>query len=350
MPGVGFGPHAGTPVTDPGFDVRPGLNDRDRAPQGDPAMERRRELRIAIILAAGVSIVSGCSRDVPTSTEVATLHSSSGSGPSSSARAVTFFGPEAIASVRKLPELGIFEGGGVDGDAQSTYFRTTDANREFRRGFAEFAIPGFRDVFSARIVLRETRAGISHPLPADRHELSYYTEVDRIVDIGDFDRSTTALGTFETDANLPAGTFEFDVSRLVTRLRGAALGFRIKLEADPTYAGTGFLGSAFSGSSTPAGVRIEVTTTAIEANEFLRGRVGSMGLEPRLEATLLASLRQVAAILGDRDPSNDRSACAELTAFITEVASHEQDGLLSAPQFTDLEELAGNIKTAIGCR
>jgi len=245
--------------------------------------------------------------------------------------------------------MGILEGGGVDGDAQSSYFRTTDMNREFRRGFAEFVIPSFTDVFSGRIVLRETRAGTSFPLPPDRHELSYYTDVDLFVDTSDFDRPTTPLGTFETDGNLPTQKFEFDASRLVTQLRGAKLGFRVKLETDPTYEGMGFLGSAFSGSSTPSGVRIEVTTTPAEANDLLQGRIRRMGLPPRLEASLLAPLQQVGKILRNDNPTNDRAACHKLGEFITAVESHEQDGQLTAPQFTDLEELAQNIVTSLGC-
>ena len=187
-------------------------------------------------------------------------------------------------------------------------------------------------MFSARIVLRETRAGTSYPLPPDRHELSYYTDVDLFVNTNDFDRPTSPLGTFETDGNLPQQKFEFDVARLVTHLRGAKIGFRVKLDADPTYAGMGFLGTAFSGSSTPSGVRI-----------------GRMGLAARLEASLLAPLQQVGDILRDDHPDNDRAACAKLGEFITEVKAHEQDGLLLVTQYTDLEELAQNIMTSLGC-
>ena len=240
-------------------------------------MKRQPGCYIAILLAPVMLSMSGCSRDVPTSSAIRTGRSAERF--KASGRAVTFVVPEAIASIRHLPEMGILEGGGGDGDAQSSYFRTTDANREFRRGFAEFVIPRFKDVFSARIVLRETRAGTSYPLPPDRHELSYYTDVDLFVNTNDFDRPTSPLGTFETDGNLPQQKFEFDVARLVTHLRGAKIGFRVKLDADPTYAGMGFLGTAFSGSSTPSGVRIEVTTTPAEANDWLQVRIGKDHLD-----------------------------------------------------------------------
>lgn len=310
-------------------------------------MERRRELRFAAVLAIAVAIVAGCSRDTPAPTEVATLQASG--EPAPLVPAVTFFRPEAIASIRRFPEFGIVDGGGVDGDMQSYYFRTTDMNREFRRGFSEFVIPEFKNVFAAKVVLRETRGGTTFPLPPDLHELSFYTDVDRLVDTGDFDRATTALGTFETDVNEEQRKFEFDASSLVTRLRGAGLGIRVKLEADPNHAEMGFRGTDFSGSATPAAVRIEVTTTTIEANEHLQRWIVRMDLEPRLQARLLASLRRVGGILGDRDPGNDVSACDALTAFISEVASHEQDGLLLITDCLDLQELATNLKTAIGC-
>lgn len=334
-------------------------------------MKSRRVPRIAAIFAALVAVlvmtVAGCSRDLPTSADVPTVDSNAGlpagepsleeptprgnpGGPTPPvAHAVTFIRPEAIASVRRLPELGVFEGGGIDGDAQSYYFRTTDVNREFRRGFAEFVIPGFKDVFSARVVLRETRAGIAHPLPPDRHELSWYSDIDRVVDTGDYDRSTTALATFETDVNVHMQSFVFDASEVVRRQRGAGLGLRVKLEADPDYMGMGFLGTGFSGSSTPGGVVIEVTTTTIEANRHLRSMIAGMGLDPRLETVLQAHLRQVGGVLGDRDRENDVSACDALTAFIAEVLSHREDGQLLVQQWTDLEILATNLRDAIGC-
>ena len=335
-------------------------------------MERRRDLWIVSILVAvlagSVATVAGCSRDLPTSSGAPTISATNEpavgepspdeprprdpGGSTPPVHAVTFIRPEAIASIRKLPELGIFEGGGSDGggDAQSYYFRTTDTNREFRRGFIEFVIPRFNDVFSARIVLREWRAATAHPLPPDRHELSFYTEVDRVVDTGDYDRATTALAMFETDGNVHMQSFDFDASELVRRLRGAGLGLRVKLEADPDYMGMGFLGTGFSGWTTPSGAVIEVTTTTIEANAWLRSVIARLGLQPRLEAVLQASLRRVGGILGDRDPENDISACDELAAFIDEVASHHHDGLLLPSQSTDLEILATNLRNAIGCR
>jgi hypothetical protein len=60
-------------------------------------------------------------------------------------------------------------------------------------------------------------------------------------------------------------------------------------------------------------------------------------------------LQQVGELLRDGNPNSDKAACAKLREFTLEVESHEHDGRLSAPQFTDLEELAQNIMTSLGC-
>jgi hypothetical protein len=169
----------------------------------------------------------------------------------------------ATGSIRRFPELGITDGGGIDGDLQSTYFRTTATNREFRRGFAEFEIPRFPGrLLRATLVLRETRATVADPRPADAHELSSYADVDLDVTVADFDRPTTPLATFESDANLDPGTFRIDVTELVARSRAAKLGFRVKLAVDPAETGFVPLGTAFARSSTPPGVELRLVTTA----------------------------------------------------------------------------------------
>ena len=169
----------------------------------------------------------------------------------------------ATGSIRRLPELGISDGGGTDGDLQSTYFRTTETNREFRRGFAEFKIPRFPGrLLQATLVLRENRASVADPRPPDLHELSTYADVDLDITVADFDRPTTPLATFETDANLENATFQFDVTDLIGRFRETKLGFRVKLAVDPIETGFIPLGTAFSRASTPPGVELDLVTTA----------------------------------------------------------------------------------------
>ena len=245
-------------------------------------MDHRRDGCFAIMLAALMLPLCGCSREMPTASTGLGATAVAALKPADPGRPVTLFlFPAASGTVRDLPELGILEIAPAFSDMQSTYFRTTVANREFRRGFAEFVIPNFKDVTSARIVLWETRGTTTFPLPPDREELSSYTDVDLAVTASDFDRPTSPLATLETDVNLPRQTFEFDASSLVAQSRGARLGFRVKLEADPAYAEMGGLGTAF-------GVRIEVTTTRAEANR-LQDLIRGMGLGPRDHS--LAALR-----------------------------------------------------------
>ena len=284
----------------------------------------------------------GCSRDLPTSSAVVMR---AGAEARSGTAVVTLL-PAAIASVRQLPEMGILEGGGVDGDAQSSYFRTTASNREFRRGFAEFVIPAFPEIFGATLALRETRASISLPVPPDRHELSSYTDVDLVVTTSDFDRPTTLLATFETDANLPDQTFEFDASSLV--VPGARVGVRVKLEVDPSETGFRFLGSAFSGSSTPAGVTLEVVTTTAVAAVHLEDVVQAMDLPPDAKASLLAPAHRARELLTDDNPNNDTGACGQLGTLIREVDALEQD-VLGAPRAWYLRQLALDLESGLGC-
>jgi hypothetical protein len=323
-------------------------------------MIRLRDSCTAVALATLTLSLCGCSRDVPTSSAGVDVNADRGGTALHSAsevpgRAVAILLPEAIASVRLMPEMGILDGGGIDGDVASAYGRTTDTNREFRRGFAEFAIPEFPEgLFGARIVLREARGGIALPVPPDRHELSTYTDVDFVVSPREFDRSASLLGTFETDVNEAQQTFEFDASSLVSRLRGARLGLRVKLEVDPAHTGFRYLGTYFSGSSTPAGVVIEAITTVPAAIDHLQGMIDRMiegqVLPPGMKAFLLRHLQQAEDLLRDDNPRNDRGACGNLTAIIGEVDEVFWNGRgMAAPEASYIKESVQNIKAGLGC-
>jgi hypothetical protein len=193
--------------------------------------------------------------------------------------------PKATGTVRFLPELGILETAPAGSDIQSSYGKTTEINREFHRGFMEFAIPPVDgQVLEATLFLGETGARIVEPRPPDLHELSYYP-ADLDVNIDDFDRPTTLLDTFETDANLDPAEFSFDVTRPVNDFRGRNLGFRIKLAADPDHDQDGWLGSEFGSLAAPT-PRLEIKT---KKNSFLRGDPAADGKE---------DLSDVIAILG----------------------------------------------------
>ncbi len=153
--------------------------------------------------------------------------------------------PAATGTVRYLPEMGIKERAPVGDMVQSDYFRTTEQNREFRRGFAEFAIPDFGGrLQSATLVLTETRGWTSYPLPPDTHDVSFYW-ADLAVTTADYDRETTYCASFQTDANEPTSVFRIDVTNVVARFQGQDLGFRAKLAADPEITFMGFAGSQF---------------------------------------------------------------------------------------------------------
>ncbi|UCF07953.1 MAG: PKD domain-containing protein, partial [Thermoplasmata archaeon] len=153
--------------------------------------------------------------------------------------------PQDSGTIRYLPEMNILEGAPVQTSVQSTYFKTTTQNREFRRGFFEFSVPDLGGYTSnATLILREYRGWTSYPHPPDVHELSYYP-ADLVIDTDDYDRPTTFITTFETDRNEPLRKFYIDVTGVINQFQGNNLGFRIKLAADPTYNDTGSLGSGF---------------------------------------------------------------------------------------------------------
>jgi hypothetical protein len=154
--------------------------------------------------------------------------------------------PTDSGTVRFLPELGILEAGVVGNDIQSTYGRTRDLNREFRRGFFEFAVPEFSTgIVNATLTMNENRVQASDPFPPDLHELSYYP-ADLVVNGDDYERPTTFIASFETDINVSPQRLSFDVTSLISRFEGRNLGFRIKLDADPSWTDFTNLGSAFA--------------------------------------------------------------------------------------------------------
>lgn len=168
--------------------------------------------------------------------------------------------PQATGTIRSFPEFGILERAPVANEIQSTYFRTTAQNREFRRGIFEFAIPApAKAVLSAVLVLPEGGGWSASPQPADLHVLSYYS-ADLFVDVSDYDRPARLLGCFETDVNVAGERNAFDVTSIVRRYAGMDLGFRVRLLADPGHSQMGFLGADFQSPSSGDPVRIEIVS------------------------------------------------------------------------------------------
>jgi len=166
--------------------------------------------------------------------------------------------PTDTGTIRFFPELGILGEAPVGDAIQSRYFKTTEQNREFRRGFIEFTIPVFEgQIQQATLILTENRGTTNFPLPPDLHELSFY-QADLVVDTSDYNRPTTLLTSFETDVNEPPQIFSFDVTSLINQFQGDNLGLRIKLAVDPTLNAFAVKGSSF-GELNNNPPRIELT-------------------------------------------------------------------------------------------
>ncbi len=168
--------------------------------------------------------------------------------------------PDAAGTVRYEPERNVLEPAPVGSTIQSSYFRTAPANREFRRGFVEFAIPAFPGpVEEAMLVIQDTGAVVADPFPPERHELSSYAG-DGVVDASDFDRATSLAACFEADPNVGGEVFVFNVTELVRAYQGSILGFRVKLALDPTFVGYEAFGAEFGSLAGSGSPRIEVFT------------------------------------------------------------------------------------------
>jgi len=61
-------------------------------------------------------------------------------------------------------------------------------------------------------------------VPPDTHVLSSYARGPGL-SIEDYDRPTTPIATFQTDANEPTGVFSFDVTAVLAQFSGRDLGF-----------------------------------------------------------------------------------------------------------------------------
>jgi hypothetical protein len=161
---------------------------------------------------------------------------------------------QASGTIELFPELGIFRRAPVVNIIQSSYFKTTSDNRQFRRGFAELTIPELPDevvISHAALILPETRARNTIPKPPVTHEVSYYYSADLVIDTDDYDRASIPISqTFDSDENLPTETFSVDVTdAFSSHHEGDTIGFRIKLVLDPTHSAMENFGTSFDPST-----------------------------------------------------------------------------------------------------
>jgi len=172
---------------------------------------------------------------------------------SSNREASLTFPAQVTGSVEQFPELGILRVAPVT-EVQSTYFKTTPTNRQFRRGFFEFTIPTLPDdvlVSKVTLILTESRGLAADPRPPVTHEISYYQPADLVINTDDYTRTTTTLSqTIETDVNLAPEVFSIDVTDMYSNLHERTLGFRIKLAVDPDFSDMDNFGSGFGELST----------------------------------------------------------------------------------------------------
>jgi hypothetical protein len=155
--------------------------------------------------------------------------------------------PTVSGTLRRLPELSILDFAPVGGDVQSDYFKTTEENREFRRGIVEFEVPDPPGgIVGAQLVFSDFHAWTAYPMPPDAHLLEYY-DADVLVSTEDYDRDATELASFETDDNEPEVLDRtVEATEIVAAHAGSGLGFRFQLAVPETYDEEGFLGSGFS--------------------------------------------------------------------------------------------------------
>ncbi len=177
-----------------------------------------------------------------------------GSMPLCSPYKETTLSIQASGTIELFPEFGIFRRAPVADMIQSSYFKTTSDNRQFRRGFAELTIPELPNevvISHAALILPESRARTAFPKPPVTHEVSYYYSADLVIDTDDYDRASMPISqTFESDENLPTETFSVDVTDAFSSdHEGDSVGFRIKLALDPIHSAMENFSTSFDPST-----------------------------------------------------------------------------------------------------
>jgi hypothetical protein len=153
--------------------------------------------------------------------------------------------PQLAGTALFYPELG-GKNAAATSTIQSWYAKTTPINREFRRGLMEFRLPEIQEsIVKASLSYQGDWRDVLGSSHVVTHELSYYQPADLVIDVNDADRPTTFLSFIQTDASKRQDTFSVDITDLVKQRTSNTIGFRIKLEVDPTYNEMGFLGTSF---------------------------------------------------------------------------------------------------------
>ena len=244
---------------------------------------------------------------------------------------------EATGTIEFFPEFGLLRNAPVGTWVQSNYFKTTDENRRFRRGFIELAIPELPngvEVSEATLILPENRARVSGERPPTSHTVSYYYGADLSVNPADYNRVTTLVHqTFASHETLPPETFSLDVTDAInSEYEGELVGFMIKLEVDPVHTAMSSFGTGFNPSSDiPPRVLLRLAQARADIDSELGGSLNytnAQGLQIEVvapsgavsETTRLALDSEEAAplMLKNRRPIAD---VASATGSLTQINS-----------------------------
>lgn len=137
--------------------------------------------------------------------------------------------PAATGTVVFRPTLDpMLEANPAGAAMQSSYFRTTPENREFRRGLAELVIPTDAGLATSALLRFRTTSA-----PTEPHDVVSYLDANGLVTIMDYDRAGSPVGVVSTEAV----DHTFDVLGLVRSRAGQPLGIRVQL-APPLDAAT----------------------------------------------------------------------------------------------------------------
>ena len=151
---------------------------------------------------------------------------------------VEWIRPTAQGTIQSIPRLGVFGVAPVGTEVQSSYFRSNSVNEEFRKGVAEFYVPG--EITGAVLQFREHRGWTSYPLPADTHSIEAY-QANLELDADDFSERAVLVGAFESDPNLePTFANSYDLTKAVQQIGGGKLGLRFSIQGG-VGSGTSFM-------------------------------------------------------------------------------------------------------------
>ncbi len=237
--------------------------------------------------------------------------------------------PSTSGTLRNLR----FSGGDIEvapvgTDMQSSYFNTTGTDREWRRGFAEFAVPMFRSQVDRSILHLTVRSVVMGP---DFHLVDTYPG-DLTIAVDDYFRPGATVGSIEADGSLPPEVFDLDVTDAVRSAQGSALGIRVRMIIEGTTNVIQTFGATFVGQGEPNGPTIDVSLVPLPLAFDLMPRSCPNRLNPNARGSVRAVLFGTADV-----PAPDIDPATVLLAGVPPVSSDIRDTGAPAPRSTECE-------------